>query len=75
MTMFLWRFSNHLPHSKKNSREHIRVFLFVYLLYYESQQLVLASGVVFRSESQRLVAYDAGGRVGVLRITPLGVGT
>ena len=34
-----------------------------YVLWHESPQIVMASGVVFRADSQRFVAYDAGGRV------------
>ena len=35
------------------------VFVFVYVLDDDSQHIVLASGVVFRADAQRFVAYDA----------------
>ena len=51
--------------SKRVSHDHVFVAV----------QIFLASGVVFRADSHRFVAYDAEGRVGVPRITSLGVGT
>ena len=75
MTMFLWRFSYHTPHTKENLASIYLCFLFVYVSDDESQHIVLARGVVFRADAQGFVDYDAGRRVAVSRITSVKVAT
>ena len=66
---------SHSAYKRKLPQAYMWVLVFVYVLNDESQQIILASGVVFGTDAQRLAAYDAGGRVGVSRIALLGVGT